>query len=322
MSNVIEVENLTKTYQLPRADRTSGKTEFEALKGTSFTVNEGEIFGILGPNGAGKTTTLEILEGLKKQSSGMVTVLGLNNIEQSQDIKRRIGVQLQASEYFNMLSLSELILLFGSLYGTNPDPIKLLSFVGLQDKAHEEVKNLSGGQKQRFTLASSLVNDPEILFLDEPTTGLDPRARREVWQLVRSINERGITVVITTHYMEEAEYLCDRVAIMAEGKILTLKEPKALIEDLSHTTQISFFTDEELPTDWAKSITDIEKVYSNYPKVILEVKSLDSVSQIINTLKQTNIKFTGFTVKTATLEDVYLDLTGQEFGAEDKEYTQ
>lgn len=314
MSNVIEVQNLKKTYQLPRADRTAGKTEFEAVKGTSFTVGKGEIFGILGPNGAGKTTTLEILEGLKTQTSGQVTVLGLNNIEQAQDIKRRIGVQLQSSEYFNMLNLSELILLFGSLYGVKPDPLELLGFVGLKDKAHERVNNLSGGQKQRFTLASSLVNNPEILFLDEPTTGLDPRARREVWKLVRSINERGITVVITTHYMEEAEYLCDRVAIMDEGKILTLNEPQALIEDLSHTTQISFFTDQEMPTDWAKDITDIEKVYSNYPKVILEVKSLDSISQIINTLKQTNVRFSGFTVKTATLEDVYLDLTGQEFG--------
>jgi ABC-2 type transport system ATP-binding protein len=319
MDTVIEVQDLKKTYQLPRADRTAGKTEFEAVKGTSFSVNKGEIFGILGPNGAGKTTTLEILEGLKKQTSGTVTVLGLDNIEQSQGIKKRIGVQLQASEYFNLLSLGELIQLFGSLYGRKPDPSQLLSFVGLQEKIHERVNNLSGGQKQRFTLASSLVNDPEILFLDEPTTGLDPRARREVWQLVRGINERGITVVITTHYMEEAEYLCDRVAIMAEGKILTLNEPQALIQDLSHTTQISFFTDEEMPADWAKDITDIEKVYSNYPKVILEVKSLDSISQIIETLKKTNIRFSGFTVKTATLEDVYLDLTGKEFGQEDKE---
>lgn len=317
MSNVIEVKNLKKSYQLPRADRTSNKTEFEAIKGTSFTVFKGEIFGILGPNGAGKTTTLEILEGLKQQTSGEVTVLGLDNKTQSQEIKRRIGVQLQSSEYFNLLNLSELILLFGSLYGVTPDPLELLGFVGLQDKAHERVNNLSGGQKQRFTLATSMVNNPEILFLDEPTTGLDPRARREVWQLVRNINERGITVVITTHYMEEAEYLCDRVAIMAEGKILTLKEPKALIEDLSHTTQISFFTDQELPKDWAKDIKDIEKTYSNYPKVILEVKSLDSVSQIINILKQTKVKFTGFTVKTATLEDVYLDLTGKEFGEDE-----
>lgn len=314
MSIVIDVQNLKKSYPLPRADRSQGKTEFEAVKGTSFSVEKGEIFGILGPNGAGKTTTLEILEGLKEQSSGRVSVLGIDNSQNPQEIKKRIGVQLQSSEYFNLLNLTELIMLFGSMYGIKPDPVKLLSFVGLQDKAHEKVQNLSGGQKQRFTLATSLVNDPEILFLDEPTTGLDPRARRDVWHLVRSINEKGITVVITTHYMEEAEYLCDRVAIMAEGKILTLKEPQALIQDLSHTTQVSFFAGDELPNDWSKGISDIDKVYSNYPKVILEVKSLDSISQILDTLKQTSVKFTGFTVKTATLEDVYLDLTGKEFG--------
>ncbi len=317
MTKVIEVTNLKKTYQLPRADRKAGKQEFEAVKGTSFTVNQGEIFGILGPNGAGKTTTLEILEGLKQQTSGTISVLGLDNVTQTKDIKSRIGVQLQSSEYFNLLNLEELIELFGSMYGIKPNALELLGFVGLQDKLHEKVQNLSGGQKQRFTLATSLVNNPEILFLDEPTTGLDPRARREVWQLVRNINAKGITVVITTHYMEEAEYLCDRVAIMAEGRILTLKEPQALIEDLSHTTQISFFTDSELPSDWAKDITDIEKTYSNYPKVILEVKSLDSISKIIDALRKQNIKFTGFTVKTATLEDVYLDLTGKEFGEEE-----
>ncbi len=318
MSIVIEVENLKKSYQLPRAERDKGKTVFEAVKDISFSVKKGEIFGILGPNGAGKTTTLEIIEGLKVQTSGKVSVLGIDNVEDSQEIKRRIGVQLQSSEYFNLLNLSELIMLFGSMYGAKPNPMELLGFVGLQDKVHEKVQNLSGGQKQRFTLATSLVNNPEILFLDEPTTGLDPRARRDVWRLVKSINEKGITVVITTHYMEEAEYLCDRVAIMAEGKILTLKEPQALIEDLANTTQISFFINDELPVDWASGIAEIEKVYSNYPKVILEIKSLDSIPQILEKLKQTAIKFTGFTVKTATLEDVYLDLTGKEFEGDEQ----
>lgn len=299
---------------MPRADRTADRSEFEAVKGTSFSVSKGEIFGILGPNGAGKTTTLEILEGLKTQTAGSVSVLGIDNKKAPHEIKRRIGVQLQSSEYFNLLNLTELLELFGSLYGQKPDTQELLGFVGLQDKAHELVTNLSGGQKQRFTLATSLVNNPEILFLDEPTTGLDPRARRDVWHLVRDINKKGITVVITTHYMEEAEYLCDRVAIMAEGKILTMNEPQSLIEDLSHTTQISFFVEEELPPEWAKDIPEIEKVYSNYPKVILEIKSLDSISNILDTLKQQQIRFSGFTVKTATLEDVYLDLTGQEFG--------
>jgi ABC-2 type transport system ATP-binding protein len=316
MSNVIEVSELRKTYRLPKADRKNGRTEFEAVQGISFNVEKGEIFGILGPNGAGKTTTLEILESLKQQTGGQVKVLGLDNRKDADAIKKRIGVQLQSSQYFNYLNLIELIELFGSLYHAQPDAAELLGFVGLQDKGHELVKNLSGGQKQRFTLATSLVNDPEILFLDEPTTGLDPRARRDVWKLVTNINERGITVLMTTHYMEEAEFLCNRVAIMAKGKILTTSNPHTLIEDLSHTTQVSFFTPKEIDEKLWQQMPDVEKVYSNYPKVILEIKSLDSISKIVEILKQQQIDFSGFTVKTATLEDVYLDLTGEEFGEE------
>ncbi len=313
MSHVIEVTDLKKTYQLPRKDRTSDRVSFEAVKGVSFSVDQGEIFGILGPNGAGKTTTLEIIEGLKKQSGGSITVLGLDNLKQSPAIKKRIGVQLQSSEYLNLLTLRELLELFASFYGKTADVEQLLGFVNLQDKRNALVKELSGGQKQRFTLASSLVNEPEILFLDEPTTGLDPRARREVWQLVREINGRGITIVLTTHYMEEAEYLCDRVAVMDQGKILTINNPRKLIEDLTHTTQVSFFTDQEIAGDFWHSVADVDKVYSDHPKVILEVRSLDSISEILAVLKQKGISFTGFTVKTATLEDVYLDLTGHSF---------
>lgn len=313
MSHVIEVKELKKVYQLPRQDRKSGQQTFEAVKGISFQVEQGEIFGILGPNGAGKTTTLEIIEGLKQQTSGSVLVLGLDNRQQAAAIKKRIGVQLQASQYLDSLTLAELLSLFASLYGKTADVEQLLGFVSLQEKQHAVVKNLSGGQKQRFTLASALVNEPEILFLDEPTTGLDPRARRDVWKLVREINDRGITIVLTTHYMEEAEYLCDRVAIMDQGKILTINNPRLLIEDLSHTTQVSFFTDDEVKPEFWHNIPAVDKVYSDHPKVILEIKTLDSISQILDVLKQHKIQFSGFTVKTATLEDVYLDLTGHSF---------
>ncbi|MCX6797490.1 MAG: ABC transporter ATP-binding protein, partial [Candidatus Doudnabacteria bacterium] len=175
MSNVIEVKNLKKTYS----------TGTQAIKDISFAVEKGEIFGILGPNGAGKTTTLEIIEGLKRQTSGQVEVLGFDNIKQTVEIKRRIGIQLQSSQYLHHLSLGELLDLFASLYGRKADKKKLLGLVELTDKEHEEVKNLSGGQKQRFTIASSLVHNPEILFLDEPTTGLDPKARRQMWKLVK-----------------------------------------------------------------------------------------------------------------------------------------
>jgi ABC-2 type transport system ATP-binding protein len=302
---------LRKTYVRPRG--VNGNKQFEAVQGISFEVMKGEIFGILGPNGAGKTTTLEIIEGLKLPSQGSVTVLGLNAEVDAPEIRKRIGVQLQSSSYLKFLNLSELIKLFGSLYGKKVDPQKLLGFVNLEDKAKDEVQNLSGGQKQRFTLATALANDPEILFLDEPTTGLDPRARRDVWKLVKEINSRGMTVILTTHYMEEAEYLCNRVAIMDHGKILEIDDPKQLIDRLSHTTQVSFFTDKPVDGSWWKEVADVERVYGNYPKVILEIKSLDYISEILKVLREHSIAFTGFTVKTATLEDVYLDLTGKEF---------
>lgn len=313
MEEVIQVVNLKKEYELSRRS-SAGEKVFQAVRGVTFAVNAGEIFGILGPNGAGKTTTLEIIEGIRKQTSGSVVVLGLDNINSSHDIKRRIGVQLQSSEYLPALTLTELLTLFASIYGTKKDPMQLLGFVGLQDKAAEKVKNLSGGQKQRFTIATSLVNDPEIIFLDEPTTGLDPRARHDMWDLIKQINARGTTVVLTTHYMEEAEFLCNRVAIMDHGQLLKIDEPKRLINDLAHTTQIAFLTSVELPADiWASIQNDVEKVINQNPKVILEVKSLDVVGKVVDLLKQRNISFSGFTVRTASLEDVYLQLTGKEY---------
>lgn len=313
MSQVITVNNLRKVYPLPRQEWKNGVRSFEAVRGTSFSVAEGEIFGILGPNGAGKTTTLEIIEGLNIQTSGEVSVLGLDNISDTASIKQQIGVQLQSSDYVPQMTLSELLKLFSGLYGKTADVNQLLGFVNLENKKHSLVKDLSGGQKQRFTLASALVNDPKVLFLDEPTTGLDPRARRDVWELIKKINESGITIVLTTHYMEEAEYLCDRVAIMDAGQILAINHPKTLIEDLSHTTQISFLTDVEIDEKIWLETKQIEKVYSNYPKVILEIKSLDVVGDIVRLLREKNISFSSFTVRTASLEDVYLDLTGKVF---------
>lgn len=311
MSKVIEVTNLKKTYPLPRQERKEGSKTFDAVKGTSFEVEQGEIFGILGPNGAGKTTTLEIIEGLNKQTSGQVVVLGLDNQQKSGEIKKRIGVQLQSSQYMNLMSLTELLELFASLYSKKASVDELLGFVNLVEKKNAMVKDLSGGQKQRFTLASALVNEPEILFLDEPTTGLDPRARRDVWELVRKINQRGITVVLTTHYMEEAEYLCNRVAIMDSGQILAINNPKKLIEDLSHTTQISFLTDQALDEKIWEGVSGVEKMFNTPPKVVVEINNLEHISDVVKRLRERNISFSSFTVKTATLEDVYLDLTGK-----------
>ncbi len=303
MQNVIEVKDLKKVYP-------SGT---QAVRGVSFEVKKGEIFGILGPNGAGKTTTLEILEGLKEPSSGQVTILGHHLPHEADAVRQKIGVQLQSSSYLHDLSLKELLNLFGSFYGISPNVDQLLGFVGLTEKTDEQVKNMSGGQQQKFSIAAALVNEPEILFLDEPTTGLDPRSRRNLWDLVRQINQRGITVILTTHYMEEAEFLCQRVAIMDKGQILTINNPRNLINDVSHTTQVSFFTEQEIPSALWKKIPEVQKVHSHYPKVILEITSLDSISAIVQLLQQNQVVFSGFTVKTATLEDVYLHLTGKEF---------
>ena len=221
---IIKVKRLVKRYG-----------DFEAVKGISFDVNEGEIFGLLGPNGAGKSTTLEIIETLRDKTSGEVWVNGFNLDQQPEEIKKIIGVQLQTSGYYPNLNLVELITLFNGLYNRNVDPMSLLEMVNLKDKAKAKVKELSGGQKQRFSVATTLINDPKIVFLDEPTTGLDPQARRNLWDLVRNIRDKGTTVIITTHYMDEAEVLCDRVAIIDSGKIIAMDTPDRLVDNLVST---------------------------------------------------------------------------------------
>ena len=203
-----------------------------AVDGVSFEVSEGEVFGILGPNGAGKTTTLEMIEGMRPIDGGSATVDGLDVAADPQAVKARIGIQLQASAFFDELNLTELLVLFGHLYHVRADASRLLADVELTDKARSQVRTLSGGQKQRFSIAAALVNDPRVVFLDEPTTGLDPQARRHMWGLIAGIRHRGHTVVLTTHYMEEAETLCDRVAIMDAGRIIALDTPDALIGSL------------------------------------------------------------------------------------------
>lgn len=206
--------------------------EFEAVRGISFEVMDGEIFGLLGPNGAGKSTTLEIMETLRTKTSGKVTIKGFDLDQQPNEIKKIIGVQLQTSGFYPNLNLTELILLFAGLYNRPADPMELLDKVNLRDKCKAKYKELSGGQKQRFSIATTLINQPQIIFLDEPTTGLDPQARRNLWELIRDIRKQGTTIIITTHYMDEAEVLCDRVAIIDQGKIIALAEPGQLIDDL------------------------------------------------------------------------------------------
>ena len=221
---IIQVSNLVKRYG-----------NFEAVRGISFEVFEGEIFGLLGPNGAGKSTTLEIIETLREKTSGKVWVNGLDLDASPNDIKKIIGVQLQTSGYYPGLNLIQLINLFAGLYNRDVNPLQLLDSVNLRDKAKALYKELSGGQKQRFSIATTLINHPKIIFLDEPTTGLDPQARRNLWDLILDIRSKGTTVIITTHYMDEAEFLCDRIAIIDSGKIITLDTPDGLIDNLVAT---------------------------------------------------------------------------------------
>ncbi len=218
---LIQVKELKKSYG-----------DFTAVKDISFEVKKGEVFGILGPNGAGKTTTLEMMEGLKEIDGGKVIV---NQVDVKKDpyaVKEMIGVQLQSSAFFDKLNLIEILKLFGDLYGQKKDPYELLEEVDLTEKAKAYVKSLSGGQRQRFSIAASLVNDPVAIFLDEPTTGLDPQARRNLWELVQDIQKKGKTIILTTHYMDEAEVLCDRIAIMDGGEIIALGTPNKLIDRL------------------------------------------------------------------------------------------
>ncbi len=219
--SIIQVKNLVKNYG-----------NFQAVKGISFEVYKGEIFGLLGPNGAGKTTTLEIMETLREKSSGEILIDGFSVDKDQNEIKQIIGVQLQAAGYYPSLNLKELIKLFSGLYNREVSPVAILESVNLEEKIKAKYKELSGGQKQRFSIATTLINQPRIIFLDEPTTGLDPQARRNLWELIRNVRDKGTTVVITTHYMDEAEELCDRVAIMESGRIISLDSPHALIDQL------------------------------------------------------------------------------------------
>ncbi|MEC7749178.1 MAG: ABC transporter ATP-binding protein [Chloroflexota bacterium] len=220
-THIVEVDDLRKSYG-----------DLKAVDGVSFSVSAGEVFGILGPNGAGKTTTVEILEGMRAQDSGSAIVNGIDVQEDPRAVKKIIGIQLQSSAFFDRLSLAEILDVMASLYHREIDARELLREVELDDRADALFKDLSGGQQQRFSVASTLVNDPILLFLDEPTTGLDPQARRNMWALVQRFKSEGRTVLLTTHYMEEAEELCDRVAIMDHGKIVAMDRPEALVDSL------------------------------------------------------------------------------------------
>jgi len=309
--SVIEVENLTKKY---------GK--LIAVNNISFQVQKNEVFGLLGENGAGKTTTLEMIEGLRKPTAGEIKVLGLDVSSNIQKIKEKIGVQLQSSAYYDNLKLREILELFGSFYQKRIDFNQLFEMVGLENKTDQYVRNLSGGQKQRFSIIASLINDPEIVFLDEPTTGLDPLARRHTWDIISKIKKQGKTIVLTTHYMEEAEILCDRVAIMDRGKIIAMDRTHKLIEKTKHPFKIEFILRSDNQAFIEKLIQtcemekcDIKKLPGKTAHFEMNLKTQGALNKAVFLLQKENPE--SLTVGRSTLEDLFIELTGKAIADED-----
>lgn len=283
--------------------------DLQAVDDVSFTVEPGEFFGLLGPNGAGKTTTLEIIEGLRKPDRGTARIDGFDPWKRDRELQRRIGVQLQASSFFERLTAREQLATFASLYGVEPGRVDaLLEQVGLVEKASTRTEELSGGQRQRLSIACALVHDPEVVFLDEPTAALDPQARRNLWDFLRGLNDSGRTVVLTTHHMDEAEILCDRVGIIDAGRLLTVDSPLALVRDLQAPTKISLAplvlpVEEALAIDHVlnatESVDGIEILTDRPDHVLAQLARRDALG--------------GLSVRGATLEDVFLELTGREY---------
>ena len=307
-NSAVAIEQLIKHY--PRPD---GGT-FAAVDGIDLEVTRGEIFGILGPNGAGKTTTLEIVEGLTAADSGRVTVLGLAPLTDPKAVQKRVGVQLQSSAYFEFLRLGELLDLFGSFYPKQLDSNELLGRVGLTEKRNALVGELSGGQAQRFSIVAALVNDPEVVFLDEPTTGLDPQARLSVWGVVRQLADEGRTVILTTHYMEEAESLADRIAIIDHGKIAAIDTPAALIELHGAAATVSFATAAAVPSgelETLPSVTGIRMRANGTVTYELSIESADvAVPALYEWAGRADAELRDVHIRRGTLEDVFLNLTG------------
>jgi ABC-2 type transport system ATP-binding protein len=307
-SPAIRIRELTRTYPHP-----DGGT-LHAVAGVSLEVHRGEVFALLGPNGAGKTTTLEILEGLTAPTSGTAEVLGLDVSRDREAIKRRIGVQLQASSYFEHLTLREILMLFGSFYPIRRDPDELLDLVGLTAKRHALVGELSGGQAQRFSVIAALVNDPQVVFLDEPTTGLDPQARRNLWGLIRTIHAGGHTIVLTTHYLEEAETLADRVAIMDHGRLIALDTPAGHLAALGDQHRLRFTLPSRTDPDHLAALDGVAEVSvqidgtAHYELTVTDPQR--TVPALFSWANGAGLQLTDVRVATPTLEDVFLARTG------------
>jgi ABC-2 type transport system ATP-binding protein len=296
---VVRVSNLRKAYG-----------SCVAVDGASFDVLEGEIFGLIGPNGAGKTTTMECVEGIRRPDGGEISVLGLNPYRSPYELQHRIGVQLQQAQLQKRIKVWEVVDLWSSLYPRHVDGDALLGQLGLEDKRDSWFMTLSGGQKQRLFIALALINDPELVFLDELTTGLDPQARRAIWSLVTGIRARGKTVFLTTHLMEEAERLCDRIAIIEHGRVIETDTPAALVKRHCPERGVVFSCDSSVDPAALRSIEGIEDVAAHGETFRLEGRGEDFVNAVIRFLSTNDIRVRDFQTVMPSLEDVFLKLTG------------
>jgi ABC-2 type transport system ATP-binding protein len=304
--NIIQVEGLKKHYG-----------DVKAVDGIRFDVQSGEVFGFLGPNGAGKTTTIEIIEGYRKADEGKVTVLGLDPDRNGHEIKERIGIMLQETALYENLRVVELLQLFASYYQNPVETDRLLEMIGLEEKRRSFIRELSGGQRQRVVFVLSLINDPELLFLDEPTAGLDPQSRRAIWNWIGRAKEEGKTIFLTTHYIEETEALCDRVAIIDHGKIIALDTPKRLMANADAEQKIAFVIDGHIDMAGLERMPGVSRVldegHGEYTLYAPEVQPV--LKSLILQTESNGFSLRGLTVEGATLEDVFIQLTGRRIRA-------
>jgi ABC-2 type transport system ATP-binding protein len=298
---IVDVKGVIKRYG-----------SFTAVKGVSFQVKRGEIFGLLGPNGAGKTTTIEMLVGLRKPDEGTATLSGFDVIKEVNKVKEVIGVQLQSTSLFELLKVEEILYLYGSFYPTHVDINGLIEDMLLTEKRNDRIKGLSGGQKQRLAIALALIHDPDIVFLDEPTTGLDPQARRTLWDIVLRLKERGKTIILSTHYMDEAHVLCDRIGIMEQGELIALDTPMNLVKKLQSTSSVEFHLSNPPEQDWFLKMEGVEEVLIKDNLVQLYTDDVQvTLTSLIHASAEHQFKIEDLQTRSATLEDVFIHMTGR-----------
>lgn len=298
---IVDVKGVKKRYG-----------SFTAVKGVSFQVKRGEIFGLLGPNGAGKTTTIEMLVGLRKPDEGTATLSGYDVIKEVNKVKEVIGVQLQSTSLFELLKVEEILHLYGSFYPTHVDINGLVEDMLLTEKRNDRIKGLSGGQKQRLAIALALIHDPDIVFLDEPTTGLDPQARRTLWDIVLRLKDRGKTIILSTHYMDEAHVLCDRIGIMDQGELIALDTPMNLVKKLQSTSSVEFHLSNPPERDWFLKMEGVEEVSIKDNFVQLYTDDVQvTLTSLIHASAEHQFKIEDLQTRSATLEDVFIHMTGR-----------